>query len=157
MKYESLYSLYYKDSQIWEKVYQERFHSPFSRHLPLAIKQYHRRQSHPAFFCYSEEIALSLEKIASEVMDCLDIIHQVPPAAISQFLHMSLVDEIKSTNDIEGVRSTRKEILMAFSFVNMRINFFFAEISTHIIQFFCDKVKKIYHRSQLVYGDRSFI
>ena len=28
---------------------------------------------------------------------------------------MSLVDEIKSTNDIEGVRSTRKEILMAFS------------------------------------------
>ena len=115
MKYESLYSLYYKDSQIWEKVYQERFHSPFSRHLPLAIKQYHRRQSHPAFFCYTEEIALSLEKIASEVMDCLDIIHQVPPAAISQFLHMSLVDEIKSTNDIEGVRSTRKEILMAFS------------------------------------------
>lgn len=85
MKYESLYSLYYKDSQIWEKVYQERFHSPFSRHLPLAIKQYHRRQSHPAFFCYTEEIALSLEKIASEVMDCLDIIHQVPPAAISQF------------------------------------------------------------------------
>lgn len=115
MKYESLYSLYYKDSQIWEKVYQERFHSPFSRHLPLAIKQYHRRQSHPAFFCYSEEIALSLEKIASEVMDCLDIIHQVPPAAISQFLHTSLVDEIKSTNDIEGVRSTRKEILTAFS------------------------------------------
>ena len=115
MKYESLYSLYYKDSQIWEKVYQERFHNPFSRHLPLAIKQYHRRQSHPAFFCYTEEIALSLEKIASEVMDCLDIIHQVPPAAISQFLHMSLVDEIKSTNDIEGVRSTRKEILMAFS------------------------------------------
>ncbi len=115
MKYESLYSLYYKDNQIWEKVYQERFHSPFSRHLPLAIKQYHRRQSHPAFFCYTEEIALSLEKIASEVMDCLDIIHQVPPAAISQFLHMSLVDEIKSTNDIEGVRSTRKEILMAFS------------------------------------------
>lgn len=115
MKYESLYSLYYKDSQIWEKVYQERFHSPFSRHLPLAIKQYHRRQSHPAFFCYTEEIALSLEKIASEVMDCLDIIHQVPPAAISQFLHTSLVDEIKSTNDIEGVRSTRKEILTAFS------------------------------------------
>ena len=60
MKYESLYSLYYKDNQIWEKVYQERFHSPFSRHLPLAIKQYHRRQSHPAFFCYTEEIALSL-------------------------------------------------------------------------------------------------
>ena len=48
-------------------------------------------------------------------MDCLGIIHQVPPAAILQFLHTSLIDEIKSTNDIEGVRSTRKEILTAFS------------------------------------------
>ena len=66
MKYESLYSLYYKDSQIWEKVYQERFHSPFSRHLPLAIKQYHRRQSHPAFFCYTEEIALSWKKLPAK-------------------------------------------------------------------------------------------
>lgn len=115
MKYESLYSLYYKDNQRWEKIYQERFQNPFTRHIPLSIKQYHRRQSYPAFFCYTEETASSLEKIASEVMDCLGIIHQVPPAAILQFLHMSLVDEIKSTNDIEGVRSTRKEILMAFS------------------------------------------
>ena len=77
MKYESLYSLYYKDSQIWEKVYHERFHSPFSRHLPLAIKQYHRRQSHPAFFCYTEEIALSLEKIAQYTKLSLQVIADI--------------------------------------------------------------------------------
>lgn len=115
MKYESLYTLYYKDNPAWQKAYEERFHSPFSRHLPLTIKQYHRPRSHPAFFCYTEEVALLLEKIAAEVMACLATIHLVPAAAISQFLHTSLIDEIKSTNDIEGVRSTRKEILTAFS------------------------------------------
>ncbi|WP_337617551.1 Fic family protein, partial [Acidaminococcus timonensis] len=36
-------------------------------------------------------------------------------SAISQFFHTCLIDEIKSTNDIEGVRSTRKEIIAAFS------------------------------------------
>ena len=35
---------------------------------------------------------------------------RIPPAGIEQYLHDCLVDEIKASNDIEGVRSTRKEI-----------------------------------------------
>ena len=41
------------------------------------------------------------------------IIEQVPQAAVGQVLHHALIEEIQSTNEIEGVRSTRREILQA--------------------------------------------
>lgn len=49
----------------------------------------------------------------SEFTECLRVIEQIPASAVTQLLKARLIDEIKSTNDIEGVRSTRKEILTA--------------------------------------------
>ena len=114
MAYESLYKLYYKDTAAWERTYQERFFSPAACLLPFSLVQYNHSHSWPAFFCYEGELSLLQEKILFDVGKCIEIIQQVPKAAISQFLHTCLVDEIKSTNDIEGVRSTRKEIITAF-------------------------------------------
>lgn len=48
-------------------------------------------------------------------LNCQKIIEKIPGAAIAQFLHTCLIEEIKSSNDIEGVHSTRKEILTALS------------------------------------------
>lgn len=115
MAYESLYKLYYKDTVAWEKIYQERFSSPAACLLPFSLVQYNHKHSWLAFFCYDGELALLQEKILFDAGKCIETIQQVPEAAVSQFLHTCLVDEIKSTNDIEGVRSTRKEIITAFS------------------------------------------
>lgn len=115
MPYESLYKLYYKAPDTWEKTYQERFHSPFSHHLPLSIQQYNHRHSYPAFYCYTEEMGVLQDRIMSEFTDCLHVIEQIPASAKTQLLHARLIDEIKSTNDIEGVRSTRREILTALA------------------------------------------
>jgi len=37
-------------------------------------------------------------------------VHSVPPVVLRQFALSCILDEVKSTNDIEGVHSTRKEI-----------------------------------------------
>ncbi|WP_337602856.1 Fic family protein [Acidaminococcus timonensis] len=115
MSYESLYKLYYKDTAVWEKTYQQRFSSPAACLLPFSVTQYNHKHGYQAFFCYNWELALLQEKISFDAGNCIRIIQEVPGAAISQFLHTCLIDEIKSTNDIEGVRSTRKEIIAAFS------------------------------------------
>ena len=44
---------------------------------------------------------------------CMEIIKRLPGVAIPQFLYTCLIEEIKSSNDIEGVHSTRKEIIDA--------------------------------------------
>ncbi|MDY3297335.1 MAG: Fic family protein [Selenomonas sp.] len=113
MGYESLRHLFYAHPEQWETTYQERFRSPFTRHLPLAIQQFGRPQPHPAFYCYTEELAVLQERIHMSFQSCMTVVRQVPHAAIGQFLQHALIEEIKSTNDIEGVRSTRREILQA--------------------------------------------
>lgn len=115
MLYESLYHIYYKNPADWKKEYNQRFNSSATRHLPIAISQYGRQQEHPAFFCYTEEIALLQDKIMDEFRQFTQLAGRLPAMAMPLYLHACLIEEIKSTNDIEGVRSTRKEIMDALN------------------------------------------
>ena len=91
MGYESLRHLFYAHPEQWETTYQERFRSPFTRHLPLAIQQFGRPQPHPAFYCYTEELAVLQERIHMSFQSCMTVVRQVPHAAIGQFLqHVAL-------------------------------------------------------------------
>ena len=111
--YEALYHLYYKSPEQWEPIYQQRFHAPFTRHIPLSIKQYGRKQVHPCFYCYTEDISQLQESIMQDFATCQKVLNEIPTLATKQFLYDCMIEEIKSTNDIEGVRSTRREILSA--------------------------------------------
>lgn len=115
MEYESLYYIYYKEPDKWEVEYRTRFSSPFARQLPFVLRQYGRNAEHPAFFCYTEEIALLQDKIMGQFKEFMEIAGRLPGAAMEIYLHGSLIEEIKSTNDIEGVRSTRREIMEAMA------------------------------------------
>lgn len=113
MEYESLYKIYYKDPSNYDHVYQNRFSAPFTKHLPVSIKQYNRQNSYTSFYCYTEEIVRLLTAIHTANCALEKQIKAMPYVAITQFYKQSLVDEIKSTNDIEGVHSTRREINIA--------------------------------------------
>ena len=115
MPYESLYHIYYKTPSVLDNEYHQRFNSSAARHLPISISQYGRQQQHPAFFCYTEEIALLQDKIMDNFRQFIQTVSSLPAAAMPLYLHTSLIEEIKSTNDIEGVRSTRKEIVDAMN------------------------------------------
>ncbi|MEQ2747295.1 hypothetical protein AAAT88_09295 [Dialister hominis] len=77
-------------------------------HLGIRIRQYNRKHDFEAFFYYPNEIAILLEKIHKSYEEFLAVESQVPPVVLHQFSLLSILDEVKSTNDIEGVRSTRK-------------------------------------------------
>ena len=112
MEYASLKKIHYKQPDIEEEVYQRRFHSDLTRHLGLDIKQYNHKNAYPAFLCYTENMLLLQEKINKRYEEFLYIVNTVPPVVLRQFSLACIVDEVKSTNDIEGVKSTRREISM---------------------------------------------
>lgn len=62
------------------------------------------------FTCITPEMMLREQRINDLILKLERIIHPIPPIAIKQFFTSCLRDEIKATNDIEGVHSSRKEI-----------------------------------------------
>lgn len=113
MAYESLVLLYRKDAARWAAEHQQRRNSPMTRHLPIALQEYGRAQSYPAFYCYTEALALLQEAIGRDFTTLLGMIGHIPKAGIEQFLHTCMVEEILATNAIEGVHSTKREIRAA--------------------------------------------
>lgn len=112
MEYVSLKKIHYKQPDIEEEVYQRRFSSDLTHHLGLDIKQHNHKNAYPAFLCYTESMMLLQEKINKRYEEFLYIVNTVPPVVLRQFSLACIVDEVKSTNDIEGVKSTRREISM---------------------------------------------
>ena len=110
LNYESLSKIYYKDSNNYLNIYQARFNAPFTKHFNFDIREFNRKKEYPAFLCYTEELFLLLEKIYRKYERFSHLISSVPPVVIHQFALSCIVSEVKSTNDIEGVYSTRKEI-----------------------------------------------
>lgn len=110
MGYNSLSKIYYKNEKSHLDEYAKRYNSPFAHHLDIDIKQYNHQKSYPAFFNYTEEIAILTEQIYKAYEAFLYVVNTAPPVVRHQFSLLSILDEVKSTNDIEGVHSTKKEI-----------------------------------------------
>lgn len=110
MKYISLKKIYYTDINNYKIEYKKRFEAITTKHFSIEIKQYNREKAYPAFLCYTEEIMLLVERFYKNYFNLFKIKQQAPPILLRQFVLSSLIDEIKSTNDIEGVHSTKKQI-----------------------------------------------
>ena len=105
MSYVLLSHLYYKDKNAYKALYEQRISAESTRVLPIKIG------NHKAFYCLCPEI----HNISMQIMlldkNISKIQNELPNAALIQFANRCLVDEIKLTNDIEGVYSTRKELV----------------------------------------------
>lgn len=111
MKFISLTKYFYQHTQEeYETEYIRRLEAPFTVHFNIPIHQYNRKSAYPAFLCYTGEILRLVEKFYKTYEQFLYTVNTVPPVVLYQFTRLSIVEEVKSTNDIEGVRSTKKEI-----------------------------------------------
>lgn len=110
MSYESLSKIYRKSESEHKEIYQRRFNAPNTIHFPFSIKQFNRKEAFPAFFCYTEDIFLLTEKIFNQCNKISVMLQYIPNLVVSQFELSCIVEEVKATNEIEGVRSSRREL-----------------------------------------------
>ena len=104
MLYSPLHKIYYKNNENYEKIYQERFCNEFSYQYDFYIGK------HQAFLEMNLEILNLVTKILMADKKLMEAASYLPKIALKQYTKKCMVDEIQLTNEIEGVRSTRREI-----------------------------------------------
>lgn len=104
MEYELLSKIFYKKPIEYESIYDARFNSEASIKLPIKIHE------NVGFIFNTNEITKLLVKIYKTINKINLLRTHLPNIAINSYIIKSLKDEIVLTNEIEGVRSTRKEI-----------------------------------------------
>lgn len=104
MVYELLSKIFYKKPTEYESIYDARFNSEASIKLPIKIHE------NVGFIFNTNEITKLLVKIYKTINKINLLRTHLPNIAINSYIIKSLKDEIVLTNEIEGVRSTRKEI-----------------------------------------------
>jgi len=104
MKYRLLSSIYYEDRKKYSELYLERVNGESTYNYNFKVGD------NEAFFVISNAILSKLDLIRKLDKILTLKIRKLPPIALLQYTKKCLIDEIKMTNDIEGVVSTRKEI-----------------------------------------------
>lgn len=109
MSYVLLSHLFYKNKNEYNSLYHQRISAESTHVLPIKIGDHH------AFYCLCPEIHNISLRIMQLDKKVSNIANELPNAALIQFTNKCLIDEIKLTNDIEGVYSTRKELASVLS------------------------------------------
>lgn len=109
MGYVLLSHLFYKDKKEYLDLYNQRIASESTCVLPIKIGD------NNAFYCLCPEIYNISLRIMQMDKAVAAIRSEIPGIALEQFTKRCLIDEIKLTNDIEGVYSTRKELASILS------------------------------------------
>lgn len=104
MEYKLLSSLFYQGKDVYEEIYKRRIESESTYHFKFKINDYN------AFVVINHEILQKIEQIMSLDKILMKQMNLVPGIALIQYTKRCLVDEIKMTNEIEGVHSSRREI-----------------------------------------------
>ena len=104
MKYDHLKIVSYQSTEEYEKLYNSRFYSDEAVHIDLPIN------GSPAFFLRTPDLYEQIIRINKLDRNARILCEKLPSRAKSWFKKKCLIDEIVSTNGIEGVISTRKEI-----------------------------------------------
>lgn len=115
MSYKPLKNVFYQDRQNFELEYLNRFNSYSTFKTDLCIYPFDRgerisSQNYELFYIPMIEHDILKEEIYSNSDLITYYMGKLPDLANKNLFFSQLVEEIQSTNDIEGVQSTRKEI-----------------------------------------------
>lgn len=130
MSYKLLRIVSYDNYKKVATEYKKRITSPSTIVTDLEIYPYSTMKEHrvtekkyPLFCVLLPEIYKNSEKIFKNSIQIKERLSKLPPIALEQMVLSQIIEEIKSTNDIEGVKSTRKEINDAIKSEKSKIRF----------------------------------
>ena len=150
MEYEKLRIISYNDPKEAEKEYENRLNSLTTFKTDLIITPYsvqkeervvHERYS--LFYMPLPTILLLEDKILRHSKKIQEELKGLPPVAQEKMLFNHIIDEIQSTNDIEGVRSTRKELREAAKYKDTKTSIRFKGIVSQYLNIGDSKYEKI--------------
>ncbi|USS89127.1 Fic family protein [Fructilactobacillus cliffordii] len=102
-----------------EKEYKNRFESPTviktNLRINTEIKGEIKGKSYLLFLLPINEVLKLESTIQENSRRIIDIMNSLPEIALDQFFNNTLVNEIVSTNEIEGVKTLNKEVVDAIS------------------------------------------
>lgn len=104
MKYRALSSIFYSDNNKYLEIYKNRYNSESTYRFNFKVNGYN------SFVVINHDILQRVESIMELDRELLKKMNSVPLIALNQYTKKCLIDEIRMTNEIEGVISTRKEI-----------------------------------------------
>ncbi|MFI3329789.1 MAG: Fic family protein [bacterium] len=105
MSYDSLRKLYYKNKSEYKKIYEQRFDSENTIKFNFKINQ------NTAFYFNHFSIHSKCLNISTLDKEVSSLLSKLPPIEKDAYEKKCIVDEILFTNEIEGVISTRKDII----------------------------------------------
>lgn len=106
MAYPSLGKLFYKAPEQYEQYYQLRYHNEAAVHFDFSIRQA------PAFLVMHLELLQLTEEIRRLDKQLDWICRHLPRIAKQQYTTWAIIEEIKLSNEIEGIRSSKDDIRM---------------------------------------------
>ena len=104
MGYEGLSKLFYKSPEQYQAAYQRRFAGDATVHFAFDVHQ------KPAFLVITPELLSLIDQIHVLDKQLTWISRRLPKIAKQQYSTWAVIEEIRLTNEIEGVHSTRREI-----------------------------------------------
>ena len=117
-KYYPLEKLFYMNFDI-ENEYNNRINSPSAFVTSLKINPFikgvRKSEEYPLFIYNSIDLILTLEKIYNNSVEITTKQSMLPKVAQEKFFNLLLINELQSTNEIESVHSSKKEISAALT------------------------------------------
>ena len=122
MEYKSLKKIYYSNNSIYEDEYLQRLNgygTTKTTMFPYLMKKdTFSTHQYPLFVVPTLEIQLLSQKIIELSSKITDLANKLPDVAHQQFYNEQLFNAIISTNEIEGIGTTRKDVAVAIDALN---------------------------------------
>lgn len=107
MQYISLYKKFFISDDNGQKDYQDLFSNPTTLHFDISINGY------PAFLVMNNEMIKLIENIEHlnyEIIKQVIGNKDIPEGMVHQMIKQTFIEEVRMTNQIEGITSTKQEI-----------------------------------------------
>lgn len=102
--YKDLRTIFHIDAELANKTYLSRYNNDCCRKLDIKLS------GGNAFYILTDDIQKQLIEIRKLDKLTLKYINDLPGIALTHYIKQCLIDEVTSTNDIEGVYSSRQDI-----------------------------------------------
>ena len=161
MKYDSVEKQFHKlTKEQFDEWFDKRFNSNTTYHFDIEIDK------SPAFFCFDIPLFNKILEIQQKNDQLNNLFNNLPLIASQQYIRNSLVVDVKKTNEIEGVFSSRKEIFELTEDLKKRKSNKIGSIVNKYLLLLngksekkissCEDIRKIYNEL-FIYGDESLI